>query len=386
MSVQPRLANETTFCGQILDLVALEDEAFAVSADAGVLFHLNATARHVLEAAYDGASFIDISKSIADAHDLCADEVLEDITALAHGLEQGVHKALTLNTAATDSAPALRAPVRNATYACFGRLITITYPNQEMAAICHPLLAPFQTSSSADDDLIGELEETHQHYCVRCGVAEVKIEKSPGALMTALQRAILCHDIPEPGLFNVVVHAGSVVGDKGAWLVGGASGRGKSTLVTALDVWGLRVLSDDLVPLDLAQELAFPMPVGLSLKNAGGETISRLRPDIARLQPVISASGKSTRFAKPLHPATDGDRMGHPIAGLLLPRRQPGASPALEPLGLKEAMVDLCDRFGRFPLDPDDLEQLISLLNRRPRYRLTYSEVEDILPLLGDRL
>ncbi|MEM8685949.1 MAG: hypothetical protein AAGF81_01375 [Pseudomonadota bacterium] len=384
--MQPHPANATEFCGQTLDLVALEDEAFAVSAEAGVLFHLNTTARHVLEAASSGASFSDISKSVAEAHDLSPEQVLEDITALTSGLEQGVQKALAHSAGTTDSAPPLQAPVHSATYASFGRHISITYPNQEMAAICHPPLAPFQVGSSAGDDLIADLKENQDHYCVRCGLAEVHIEKSPGALMTALQRAILCHDVPEPGLFNVVVHAGSVVGGKGAWLVGGASGRGKSTLVTALDVLGFPVLSDDLIPLDLDRKLAFPMPLGLSLKEAGWETALRLRPDIANIEPVVSASGKKTRFAKPLHPACDKDRKGHQIAGLLLPQRRSGATPELTPMSLKEAMVGLCDRFGRFPLDPADLERLIGLLEHLPRYRLTYGEVDDILPALCDRL
>lgn len=384
--MQPHLANETEFCGRTLDLVAIEDEAFAVSVDAGVLFHLNATARHVLEAANAGASFSEISKSIAEANDLCPAQVLNDVTALASGLEQGVQRALSLGAEGKDYAPALESPVHNANYACFGCHITITYPTQDMAAICHPLLAPFQTSVSAEKALIAELQETKDHFRVRCGLANVQIEKSPGALMTALQRAILCHDVPEPGLFNVVVHAGAVVGQQGAWLVGGASGRGKSTLVATLDVHGFRVLSDDLVPLDLETALAFPMPVGLSLKDGGWATVLRHRSDLANLQPVVSASGKKTRFAKPLNPATDDDRHGRPIAGLLLPERQEGAAAALETMSLKEAMVGLCDRFGRFPLDPSDLERLIGLLERRPRFRLIYSEVEDILPVLCGEL
>lgn len=384
--MQPRLANEPVFCGQTLDLVALEDEAFAVSADVGVLFHLNATARQVLEAAREGATFSEISEALADANDLCPEQVLGDVTALARGLEQGVQNALSQVTSEADGAPALSAPVHHATYELFGRHVAISYPTQKMAAMCHPPLAPFQIGGEMSPRLTAQLEETDGEYLARCGKADVRIEKSRGALMTALQRAILCHDVTAPGLFNVVVHAGAVVKGQGAWLVGGASGRGKSTLVAALDADGARVLSDDLVPLELDTGRALPMPMALSVKQAGWQTVGQFRPEISEISPCISATGKKIKYLKPLNPAQDADRKGHRVAGLLLPQRREGASACLEPLGLKEAMVGLCDRFGRFPVDPHDLEQLIALLERLPRYRLTYSEVEHILPVLRDHL
>ena len=386
MSVQARLENEPAFCGKTLDLVALEDEAFAVSADAGVLFHLNATARQVLEAAHAGATFREISEVLADAHDLCPAQVLGDVTTLARGLEDGVQQALTQVKHGAEGAPPLSEPVYSATYELFGRRIAISYPTQEMAALCHPPLAPFRVDEDVRCQLTAQLKEADGTYVVRCGWALVKIEKSRGALMTALQRAILCHDVTAPGLFNVVVHAGAVVTDQGAWLVGGASGHGKSTLVTALDADGARVLSDDLVPLELDTETALPMPMALSVKEAGWQTAARFRPEISGIAPRISATGKKVKFLKPLNPAQDEDRKGHRIAGLLLPHRKMGATACLEPIGLKEAMVGLCDRFGRFPLDPRDLERLIALLERLPRYRLIYSEVEHILPMLRGRL
>jgi len=45
-------------------------------------------------------------------------------------------------------------------------------------------------------------------------------------------------------------------------------------------------------------------------------------------------------------------------------------------------MLALCDKYGRFPIDPDDLKALISVVSEMPRYQLVYDDVNDVLPEL----
>lgn len=365
-----------------LDVVALEDEAFAVSSDEGILVHVNATGRQVLEAVRAGASLRDVSMSMAEAGAISPGQAWGDVEAFANSIGNALQTALRRPEPPSPCAPQEVGEKTQATYCLFERNVTVRFPSHEAAATCRPLLAPFEVAAGQGDQLTAVISQTPESFSVHCGLAEVQIARSKGALMTALQRAILCHDEADPGLFDVAVHAGAIVGRRGAWLIGGESGRGKSTLVMRLDATGHRVLSDDVVPLDLLNDAALPMATGLSVKAGSWETAARLRSDVVDVQPCISPVGKRVKYLKPLNPATDADRAGQPVAGLLLPRHTPGASPSIRPVGLKEAMIALCDRFGRFPIDPVNLERLIALLGSKPRYELTYNEIDDLLPEL----
>jgi hypothetical protein len=56
------------------------------------------------------------------------------------------------------------------------------------------------------------------------------------------------------------LHAGAVANEEGAVIVSGASGRGKSTLVTRLCEQGWSFLSDDILPLDMQTDMVKPFP------------------------------------------------------------------------------------------------------------------------------
>ncbi len=380
------LPQEAEFDLNKLELVALEDEAFAVSADAGVIFHLNAAGRHVVEASHSGASLEEMAEVFAEEGGVTAAHALTELEIFKDGLKQNFQAAYDLPRKELRPASPLKHPLTSATYEVFERLITIEYPDHNTAATCHPALEPFQCDSVSGCELRVKITETPDEISMTCGQASVSIPNLPGALMTALQRVLVCHDVRSPGLFGVVVHAGAVVGGKGAWLIGGASGQGKSTLVARLDAAGRRVLSDDLVPLNLFKGLAFPMPLALSVKESGWSVVSSFRPELWDACPTTTMAGKCVRYLKPKNPAIDADRSGTPIAGVLLPNFKPGAPPSIEPVGLKQAMISLCDRFGRFPVEPSDLRQLIALLTPLPRFQLTYGNVEDVLPELLARL
>lgn len=381
-----QIEHHTEFDLSELDLVALEDEAFAVSANAGIVFHVNATGRHVLESLRSGASLNELSRTVARECSICPTQALDDLNAFSETIKLSIGQTQKSTPIGLGSASPLHPTVDRAVYAVLGRHFCVHYPTALTAAICHPPLAPYQTSHTPDEALDVDIREGNTQVTVRCGAAEVNIRKTRGALMTALQRAILCHDQSDPGLFEAVVHAGSVVGNKGAWLIGGASGRGKSTLVARLDVYGLRVFSDDLVPIDLAMGRALPLPLSLSVKENGWAAVSSFRTDLTQVDPHVSTTGKRIKYIRPMHAALDGDRQGQPIAGLLLPKYVPGASAHIEPIGLKDAMVSLCDKFGRFPVEPDQLTRLIELLEPLPRYQLVYGDVEDVMPGLSGLL
>jgi len=68
-------------------------------------------------------------------------------------------------------------------------------------------------------------------------------------------------------------HAGAVADEKGAIVVAGAGGSGKSTLVTHFYQQGWRYLSDDVIPLDLATGNILPFPQTPRVRRSMGELV-----------------------------------------------------------------------------------------------------------------
>lgn len=371
---------DLTSCG--LTVVPLADEAFAIASTSGTLLHLNTTARLIVENALVGQDAATIAAGLASQ--LHADEsvLLADIEGLIGEICQKCRSAEQDLKEAPQTEHVPELPIEQGRYRLFGKLVQINYLNPAIAAVCDPMLAPFRDNRQQPSDLVASFEAIDDTYKVSCGAAEVLVDRTGRAAFSGLIRVLVAHDQADPGLFQVVLHAGSILGDRGAWLIGGVSGHGKSTLVTKLDTLGHTVLGDDLVPVDLERKLAFPYPIALSIKDHGWDTVSVFRPDLMDAEPRVTSIGKHVRHLAPRNPARDEDRQGRTICGLLLPNRTAGASPLIQPLGVKESMLALCDKFGRFPIDPDDLKTLIAVVSDIPRYRLVYDHVDDILPEL----
>ena len=379
------MLNETA-CDQLrrLEIIPLEDEAFATAPGSGRLFHLNATARIVADLLKSGIPLDELAQTFAETHCVPPSQVMLDVETLVHTMITDQSEADSPDQSVSPAVPLFPEPTMAAAYRLFGHVVRVEYPTADVATTCGPLLAPMAVPLDTPNDLLVTYKEIDGSYEVACGSATVRVPRAGWSAFVGLQRAVLCHDERDPGPFQTVLHGGAVVGRNGAWLIGGASGRGKSTLVARLDAAGLRVLGDDLVPLAPEDGRAFPFAMALSIKEGGWSVVRAFRPDLMKSPPQITRIGKTVRYVAPINGPLDEDRQGQPVAGLLLPRRTVGADPTIKPIGLKQAMIGLCDRFGRFPVEPRELRSLVSLAARIPRYELVYDDFGDLLPgLLG---
>lgn len=149
-----------------------------------------------------------------------------------------------------------------------------------------------------------------------------------------------------------VLHAGAVVGPRGAAVVRGPSGAGKSTLVAAAHRAGLGVLGDE----SLFVSRRDPDALSASVRDLA------LREDSARLLGIFDATqpaftGRETKRRVDLfHGSVPRARSARRVAGILLGPREPGPA-ALVPLR-GEAFVDAFRAGGipqEHPGDPDSV-------------------------------
>ena len=70
------------------------------------------------------------------------------------------------------------------------------------------------------------------------------------------------------------IHASAVTDGKETILLSSSSGSGKSTMAAMLQTSGLRVVSDDFVPIDVKTKKAYPFPAGLSVKEGAFDLLN----------------------------------------------------------------------------------------------------------------
>jgi len=70
------------------------------------------------------------------------------------------------------------------------------------------------------------------------------------------------------------VHASAITDGKQTLLLSSGSGSGKSTMAALLQTKGLRLVSDDFVPIGVKTKKAFPFPAGLSVKDGAFDLLS----------------------------------------------------------------------------------------------------------------
>jgi hypothetical protein len=132
---------------------------------------------------------------------------------------------------------------------------------------------PIDGITSADETLLMHTEERAELHLRegRLSPGRRYRSASPEA-RRELRRLGAIFQLRERGLFHV--HAAGVVGGDGhAWLLAGESGSGKSTLTYSLARAGWRVLGDDGVPIEQAQDgvVAHPWrePISVSIELSG---------------------------------------------------------------------------------------------------------------------
>ena len=368
-----------------LDLVALEDEAMALAPDSGAVLMLNSSAARIVGLVRDGFERHEIIQALVKHSGATEGQIQKDFSALESTVQRWLDQA-SASGRPTRVATPLDPPMLRATYMLFGNKVRIDYPDYKFSSFLHPYFAAFQVATE-EPDLRLQFKIEASLCTVHCGMATFKAPNEGGAgALGAVCQALLFHDKTEQEQLNVYLHCGGVLGRNGAWLIGGASGRGKSTMVAALDAAGHVTLADDILPIDPGARLAFPMPSSMSVKAGSWGRIAKSHPDQVASPVWKTVAGKTVLKIAPHNPPRNGDRTGHPIAGFLFPDRTDDDALAIEPMGIKEAMVSLCDKYGRFPSNHSDLQALASCVAAVPRYKLRYRDADCMVSELANLL
>ncbi|MFV8833770.1 HprK-related kinase A [Aquisalimonas sp.] len=176
----------------------------------------------------------------------------------------------------------------------------------------------------------------------------------------------------------LVLHAAAAERDGRTYLFPGASGSGKSTLVAALMFSGWRLLTDELVLLDLDTETVKPFPRPLGLKNAAIHVIRRDFPP-ATLGEVVNdtSKGQVAHLRPNARSVQQADLPGH-IAGVVFPHYRAGARAELEEAHPADTFLALVNQSFNYQVLGECAFRLLSSVVRRvPAYHVHYGTLDE---------
>ena len=267
----------------------------------------------------------------------------------------------------------------DATYAAF-RVPGTSRSDAMPAAPERPPAAEFRLIDAGDDG-----------YRIESPVGRSALVRSPGdgaiAILEAMVGAVVA-GLHRQGL--LAVHAGAVSGPRGAVVVAGRSGQGKSTLVLGLVRRGFGLLSDELAILDPSDGRVHPYGRAIHVRPATLGLIPELAPIASR--PLITLGGGTEWSVAPAEAAgLLGGRLGEalPLAAVVLLDGQPDpvAQPRLRDEFPAVAAIELLRSTWAASADfSGTLEAVGGMLAGVPCLRLTVGQFDATVDALVARL
>jgi hypothetical protein len=188
----------------------------------------------------------------------------------------------------------------------------------------------------------------------------------------------LLHDTDEKdwmGLFHA-----SAVSYKGRGLLFmGSSGSGKSTLVSLLSAHGFALLADDTVPIKSGDQHLYLNPSAVSVKEAALPLVQTFWPHTQSHTPGIVTKGKGNLTYIPMQEHLH--TVGVPCSAVIRVNYQKDTPTQLTPLDIKSALETLIPESWISP-NPQNAKSFMDWLTTVQFYELSYSDFQEVLPLL----
>ena len=231
-------------------------------------------------------------------------------------------------------------------YSCRHYLIgrkrfALSYETRLAEYCIHPPLAHLEISHSENVDI-------HYEICNRTDISAIREKNDPETphvfndfnrlrkrLFIKMVNAVY-HKTNNDWLS--FVHASALTDGKQTVLLSSASGSGKSTMAALLQARGLKLVSDDFVPIDGKTRRAFPFPAAISVKEGAFDLLS---PYYGNLRDITfnryEYTHKSVRYLTPKYAEMTG-LTARPVKGIVFIRYNPLASCDFTPVPSDEAL------------------------------------------------
>ncbi|MBN1597152.1 MAG: hypothetical protein JW894_02565 [Bacteroidales bacterium] len=168
------------------------------------------------------------------------------------------------------------------------------------------------------------------------------------------------------------VHASTLSNGEKAVLLSSPSGKGKSTLAALMQTRGLKVVSDDFVPIDVKLKRAFPFPAAISIKPGAFSIIKPYYKNISGFYFKETAEG-IVHFIPPSKDE-ESDMRPLPVKEIIFINYEPGVECRFNKLSITESLK-LFHNQAWVSHEPEHARRFINWFVNLQFFSLTYGNV-----------
>ena len=234
-----------------------------------------------------------------------------------------------------------------------------------------PFIAPLHANTDLTAGPLLRLQGSAENWALQWNRQTLETGRGGDAAVLALLRE-LTERACRAAERLLVVHGAGLIGPDGAGvLLIAPGGSGKTTLAAALNVEGLPLLHDDVVPVTLDGKL-LGLGLPITLKAGSWPILQTLRPDLIET-PIRQRLGQPVRLLPSRGTVPSGPV---PLGALVFPRYLPGAPAHVQRLTPEAALPGLIEAKAVIRhLTQEKLERLARWVEMAPAWSLTYPDL-----------